>query len=204
MSAPPPLPARRSTFVSVLAWIFIGLSGFMALMGILQNIMMQRVFMPTMRQQMAIRPLPPGMPSQALWVFGHFEWFFRLFLLLALIHLVAAIGLLLCRNAGRLLFIGAMIFDSFYQLAGVALQWWVTGPMSRAMMRAPGRVGPPSAEGAQVMRMMDGMMTVMQIFSMVMALGFIVLFGWIIERLCGPAIRREFQPPLASSTGIPA
>lgn len=204
MSAPPPLPVRRSTFVSVLAWIFIGLSGFMTLMGILQNIMMQLVFVPTMRQQLAIQPSPPGMPPQALWVFGHFEWFFRLFLLLALLHLVAAIGLLLRRNAGRLLFIGVMIFDSFYQLAGVALQWWVTGPMSHAMMKAPGMVGPSTADVVQVTRMMDGMMTVMQIFSMIMALGFIVLFGWIIKRLCSPAIRREFQPPLISSTGSSA
>ena len=41
MSVPPPMPVRRSTFVTVLAWIFIGLSGFTALIGILQNIMMQ-------------------------------------------------------------------------------------------------------------------------------------------------------------------
>jgi hypothetical protein len=207
MSAPPPLPVRRSTFVTVLAWIFIGLSGFMAWIGVLQNLMMQLVFLPSMRQQMTSQPLPPDMPPQMLWVFGHFEWFFRVFLLLALVHLVAAIWLLLRRNWARLLFIGVMVFDCFYQIGTVALQWWVTGPMTQAMMRAPGMHGPQSADVAQVAQAaqtIEAMMSVMRIFSMLMALGFIMLFGWIVKRLCSPAIRHEFQSPLASSTGNPA
>ncbi|WP_158880468.1 hypothetical protein [Rhodanobacter sp. L36] len=201
MSLPPPMPVKRSTFVTVTAWIFIGLSGFMALIGILQNIMLQMLFVPAMHQQPA-PDIPPGMPPQMLWMFGHFEWFFRFFLLLALTHLVAAITLLLRRNWGRMLFIGVLVFDCVYQLASVALQWWMINPMMQ-MMQAQMQDAPQaqSADFAQSMQIMDGMMSVMRIFSLVISLGFIALFAWIIRRLHSAAIRREFQPPLATPTG---
>jgi hypothetical protein len=37
------------------------------------------------------------------------------------------------------------------------------------------------------------MANVMLVFSLVMAVGVSVLFGWIIKRLLSPAIRREFS-----------
>jgi hypothetical protein len=198
MSMPPPMPVKRSTFVTTVAWIFIGLSGFAALIGVLQNIMLQLLFLPAMQQQQA-QAFPPGLPPQMLWMSSHFQWFFRIFLLLALVHLTAAIALLLRRNWGRLFFIGVMIFDCIYQLGSVALQWWFSGSMTQ-MMQMPG-MNQAHEDLAQTQQMMDGMLTVMRVFSMLMALGFIVLFVWIIRRLRSPAIRREFQPPLVP-TGI--
>ena len=188
MPTPPPSPVKRSTFVTIVSWIFIGLSGFMTVMAVLQNIMMQLVLLPSIQQQMATQPLPPGMPPQMLWMFGHFHWFFRLFLLLALIHLVGAIGLLLRKNWGRLLFIGVLVFDSVYQLAGIAFQWWFMG----AMMHTPG-LG--NAQPADVAQVMDTVMSVMRVFSLIIAAGFIGLFGWIITHLRSDSIRREFIPP---------
>ncbi len=46
-------PAERSTFVTVLAWMFIVLSGFSTLMSIIQNIVMSIVF-PFARMQASI------------------------------------------------------------------------------------------------------------------------------------------------------
>jgi hypothetical protein len=188
MSMPPPIPVKRSTFVTVVGWIFIGLSGFMTLIGILQNIMLQLVFLPSIHQELAAQPLPPGMPPQMLWMVGNFHWLFRLFLLLALIHLVGAIGLLLRKHWGRLLFIGALVFDCVYQLAAIAFQWWFMG----TMMHAPAFVG---SQPADVAALMDGVMTVMRVFSLIIAAGFLGLFGWIITRLRSEPIRREFMPP---------
>lgn len=185
MSMPPPIPVKRSTFVTVLSWICIGLSGFMTLIAILQNVMMQLVFLPSLHEPLATQPLAPGMPPGVLWMFAHIHWFFRLFLLLALAHLVGAIALLRRRNWGRLLFIGVLLFDGIYQVVSVAFLWW----FMEATMHAPGLGG---AQAADAVPMMDGMMTVMRIFSLVIGIAFLGLFGWIILRLRSEPIRREF------------
>ncbi len=198
MSVPPPMPVRHSTFVTVLAWILIGLSGIGTLIGILQNIMMQMLFLPAMHQQAPT--FSPGMSPRMIWLFGHFQWFFRIFLLLALVHLIAAIALLLRRNWGRLLFIGVMVFDCIYQLGTIAMQWWITGSMTQ-IVQLPGVHRMQPDDFAQSMQTMNGIMSVMRMFSMLMAVGFIVLFVWIIRRLCSSAIRREFQTSLASPSG---
>lgn len=192
MNQPPPLPAVRSTFVSAVAWIFIGLSGFASFIALMQNIVMQALFLPTMREH-PVQTMPPDVPPQMQWVFGHLEWFFRLFLLLALVHLIAAVALLLRRNWGRIMFIGVMVFDCCYQLAGVALQWWISGSFAQ-MMPTPDPHHIPSSELAQAEQFTDGMVTVMRIFSLLMALGMIALFAWIIRRLSNASIRREFEP----------
>ena len=185
MPTPPPVPVARSTFVNVLGWIFVCLAGFGTLIGLLQNLMFQLVFQPAMQQQVATQPLPPGMPVPMDWMVTHMIWLFRGFLLLSIITLAAAIGLLLRRNWGRRLFIGVMAFAIVYQLLGLVLQWWVMGSMQQAMQL------PPDAP-AQFASGMHGFLLVIQVFSAIMAVGFSVLFGWIIRRLCSAPIRREF------------
>ena len=187
---PPPI---RSSFVTALGWIFVCLAGFATLIGLLQNLMLQLVFLPATQQQMATQPIPPNMPLPMGWVFGHMIWFFRVFLLLSITTLIAAIGLLLRRNWGRLLFIGLMGFAIAYQLLGLIFQWWLMGSMQQ-MMQLPSNAPAHFADG------MHGFMLAMQIFGTLMAIGFSVLFGWISKRLCSPAVQREFGPVNASPT----
>lgn len=185
MSAPPPVPVVRSTFVTVLGWIFVGLAGFSTLISLLQNLMFQLVFQPAMQQQLATQAMPPGMPVPMEWMFTHMIWLFRGLLLLSIITLVAATGLLLRRSWGRRLFIGLMAFAIAYQWLGLVLQWWFMGSMQQVMQL------PPDAP-AQFASGMHGFMRVIQVFSALMAVGFTVLFAWIIRRLCSAPIRREF------------
>jgi hypothetical protein len=187
---PPPI---RSSFVSVLGWIFVCLAGFGTLIGLLQNLMLQLVFLPAMQQQMAAQPLPPNMPAPMGWIFGHMIWFFRAFLLLSLTTLVAAIGLLLRRNWARRLFIGLMGFAIAYQLLGLVFQWWFMGSI-RQLMPLPPDTPDHLADG------MRGFVLAMQVFGTLMALGFSVLFGWIIRRLRSTPVRHEFGPVLTSPT----
>ncbi|MBD8874183.1 hypothetical protein [Rhodanobacter sp. DHB23] len=182
MSTPPPL---RSTFVTVLAWVFIGLAGFATLIALLQNLMLQLLFLPEM-QAHPMPPQPPGLPAPTQWMFGHMAWFFRGFLLVSSATLVASIGLLLRHEWARRLFIGLMGFAIAYQLFGLAWQWWFMGSMD-AFTRAAGM---PADAGA----VMHGFMRVAQVFGTLMALVFCVLFGWIIRRLCSAQVRDEFRP----------
>ncbi|HKR77319.1 MAG TPA: hypothetical protein VJR95_11675 [Rhodanobacter sp.] len=183
MSAPPPL---RSTFVTVLAWVFIGLSGFTTLISVLQNLMLQWLFLPAMQQAQATQTaLPPGLPTPMHWMFGHFAWFFRAFLLISVVTLVASIGLLRRHEWARRLFIGLIGFAIAYQLLGLVWQWWFMGSMSGFMQAS----GAP----ADMDRVMHGFMRAMQVFSSLMAVGFCVLFGWIIRRLGSAPVRDEFR-----------
>ncbi|MBD8881396.1 hypothetical protein IHE49_12985 [Rhodanobacter sp. 7MK24] len=187
MSVPPPL---RSTFVTVLAWVFIGMAGFATLIAALQNLMLQWLFLPAMQAQ-PMPPLPQGMPVPMQWMFGHMAWFFRAFLLVSSLTLIAAIGLLRRHEWARRMFIGLMGFAIAYHLLGLAWQWWFMGSMD-TFVHAPGMPADASA-------VMHGFMRAIQLFSTLMALGFCVLFGWIIRRLHSAQVRDEFRPWAASS-----
>ena len=184
MSSPPPL---RSTFVTVLAWVFIGLAGFATLISALQNLMLQWLFLPMMQQaQAAQAPLPPDLPAPMHWMFRHFAWFFRAFLLISATTLIASIGLLRRHEWARRLFVGLMGFAIAYQLLGLVWQWWFMGSMPGFMQAS----GAPADMDA----VMHGFIRAMQVFSTLMALGFCVLFGWIIRRLRSTPVRDEFRP----------
>lgn len=172
----------RSTFVSVLAWIFIGLAGFATLIGILQNIMLQLVFLPAMAQASA---QTATMPPPFDWMFAHLIWFFRGVLLMAATMLTASIGLLLRKNWGRLLFIAMLVVTILYQLGGLVVQWWVVGTMADAMQMAP-HAPDDFSHG------MQAMLTVMRVFGVLLALGIGALCGWLIHRLSRPATLIEF------------
>lgn len=179
MSMPPPL---RSNFVTVLAWVFIGMAGFATLISLLQNLMLQWLFPPAM----LAHPMPPGMPAPVQWMFGHMAWLLRAYLLVSTVVLVSAIGLLRRQEWARRLFIGLLVVAIAYHALGVVGQWWFMGSME-TFMRAPGM--PVGVDAA-----MHDFMRVMQVFGTLMALGFCVLYGWIIRRLQRAQVRDEFRP----------
>ncbi len=176
------LSVIRSTFVTVLAWIFIGLSGFGSFIAILQNLMVQLLLAPTMAHMGP--PPDAGMPAPFACMTLHMAWFFRAFLLLNLLTLGASIGLLRRRHWGRLLFIALLVLGIVYQIGGLVLQWWMVGGMHEAVA--------PAGAPREVLQGMQVFMTVMRVFSVVTALGLSGLFGWLIARLCRPAVREEF------------
>lgn len=214
MSVPPPIPVKRSIFVTVIAWIFIGLSTVITLALLLESLLLPRIFLPMLHQQMKAMPLPADLPPIAIWLFGHAMELCYGLLLIALLHLVAAISLLRRKDWGRRLFLGMLGFDVLYQLAAAAMQWWVVSPMQHAMLRmqfgpgahalysvnlSPQMQAAQAAQMAQLMPMMDSMMAVTRVFGVISAVVFIVLFGWIIRHLCSKPVRREFTPPSAVS-----
>ncbi len=191
MSAPPPVPAVRSSFVTTLAWIFIVLAGFATAISLLQNIMLELFTQPML--QLATQPAPPSQPPIFAALIAYMPWYMRGFLLLAVVHLAASIGLLQRKPWGRRLFIAVMAFDIVYQLGGVGLQWWISGAMESAFQwQVPAHTAGQQANLTEGMHFMHGMLWAIRVFTLIFALGFCVLFGWIIRRLCSEPIRREF------------
>lgn len=172
---------ERSTFVSVVAWIFIVLSGFGVFISILQNILFgfmlsQEGFKDAMEQ-----PQQQGMPEIAQFMFENFQLFLIIMLLLITLLFASSIGLLLRKNWARHIFIGYMFFSAVYMVAGTFLYF---GMMNDMMQDFGGQNAPPDS----FMDLFNAMRYTMMVFNIAMGL----VFGWIGWKLMRPAIREEF------------
>jgi hypothetical protein len=173
--------AARSQFVTVIAWIFIALSGFSAFMAVLQNIMLHFMFNSEFGKAM---PAPPSEMGPVFgFIFGHMQWFFIGFLVLSLVSLAAAIGLLRRHEWARWLFIALMGLAIAWQPLGLALQSAMIPSFDAPLAGAPAGI----EAGFRTMTI------VIRIFSAVVALAFCGVFGWIVKRLLAADIRAEFR-----------
>ncbi|GAB3032200.1 MULTISPECIES: DUF2127 domain-containing protein [Oleiagrimonas] len=171
-------PPKRSTFVTVVAWIFIILAGFATLIGTLQNILFATLMKGPAFDQ-AMHDMPHTSPvMQAIW--SHFQLIAVVMLILAVMNLIASIGLLKRRNWARLLFIGLLGVGIAWQLAGMVLQHFAMASMQTQFADVPN------------MPDMHAFMTGIYAFAILQGLAISGVFIWIILRLISPRIRAEF------------
>lgn len=172
--------SQKSSFVTVLAWIFIALSGFGTLIGILQCVMIMTVFnTPEMSQAMQA-PAPPGSPALAVFMMKHMVAFFVAVLAVNMLTLASSIGLLLRHEWARRVLIGVLTLGIAWNIAGLALQVPMLSNMRAQFASMPGAPD------------MGAFFVAILVVSCVFALGFSVLFGWIIKRLVSQPIVAEF------------
>lgn len=174
---------QRSVFVTVVAWIFIALSGFGTLISILQNILIQTAFSSAEFNQAMQAPAPPGTPPFAMFMATHMHWFFLLFLLASAFMLVSSIGLLKRWNWARLCFVGLMVLGIAWQLVGLGIQFSMFSSMREQFSAAATQGGPD----------MGPFFVAIAVVSVLFALVFGVLFGWIAKRLLSAEIAAEFR-----------
>jgi len=173
----------RSSFVTGLAWTFIGLAGFSTLIALLQNIMIALVFpMEEMRTAVRESEKAQPMPGVFRFMFQNFQYLFAGFLVLSAATLVAAIGLLKRKNWARLIFIFIMALGILWNLASLAMPFL----MDSMMAEIP---APPQSDFHDNFKLMWNIMIV---FTVVMCLAFAGLFAWVIKRLTSAEIRNEF------------
>lgn len=183
MSDVPRLPGEnKSSFVTVLAWIFIVLSSFSTLMSVFQNIMVQAMFNdPAFTTAMTKANQSKNMPVFAEFMFNNFRLVLAAFLIVSLTALVSAIGLLHRKNWARLAFIGVMTLGIAWNIFGLCL--------NVVMFSSLSAVPQPAADESM---MFQSFAIVTLIFSIAIAVGFSILFGWIIKRLVSLSIKHEF------------
>lgn len=173
--------APPSSFVSVLAWVFIALSSLTTLVALLQNLLLWVLLRGPMQQ--AMRELPAeGMPAFAAFMARHVHAFFLAFLLVSATTLAASIGLLRRREWARRLFIGLMLLAAAWQLGGLVLQFVLMPQLAQLPPQAP-------AGFAADFRAMS---IAMLAFGSVIGPAFCALFLWIAWRLSSAAVRAEF------------
>lgn len=168
----------RSTFVTVVAWVFIALAGLATIITALQNVMLFAVFpLDEVRQHSPEDPHFQAMPAWARFMVTHGELWFLFCFAMSATTLVAAIGVLCRQNWARLLLVGVLLFG---------ILWNVVVPFLTAGMMPTEQLGRADADFAT-------MFLVMRVFTWIMALGAAVLFAWLTWRLCSPAVRAEFE-----------
>src|SRR5258708_16289557 len=169
--------ATRSTFVTVVAWIFIVLAGFATVISILQNIMIALVFPVDKMQEAAKQAEDAHAPRYAMLLFNYFWLFFLSFLVVSASTLAAAIGLLKRKNWARIMFIGIMALGIALNVAGLVVMFFFMSSMAEIAGSSSG---------------FESMWMVMLGFNLLTVVGFAWVFGWIIKRLLSDEIRREF------------
>jgi hypothetical protein len=183
MNNPTSTLASRSGFITGLAWTFIGLGGFATLIAVLQNIMLALAFpVDEMRSVMAEADKTHPMPGVFRFMFDNFRLFFASFLALSALTLVSAIGLLKRKNWARLLFVAIMAIGLLWNLAGLAMPFFMSSWLPAMPDTAP----------ADFRDQFDLMWKIMTAFTVLIALVFAGLFGWVIKRLVSEDIKREF------------
>ncbi|SDU32655.1 hypothetical protein [Halopseudomonas salegens] len=172
----------RSTFVTVLAWIFIGLSAFTTLIAIVQNLMVYLLFpREEMTQALQNDPSIQELPVPVQLMMSHMEFLFLGVLLVSLITLLSAIGLLLRKNWARCIFIGILGFGILWNAGGFIMQQTMMGHMVL-----------PEDIPADMAANFTTMTLIFRIVSGIVALVFCTLFAWLIWRLISPGIKAEF------------
>lgn len=176
-------PVPKSTFVTVVAWIFMILAGFATCISVLQNIMITFMF-PAAEMQAAATQMreDPRAPRIFMYMFEHMRLFVFTFLVLSAATLVSSIGLLLRKEWARVTFVALMAFGILWNIGGMVLMYVMFSSMSAPVEGAPQF----HDEDFQLFAM------IMMGFNLLLALGITVLFGWIIKKLLSTNIRQEF------------
>nr|WP_320049873.1 hypothetical protein [uncultured Desulfuromonas sp.] len=178
----PVQPPQKSTFVNVLAWIFIIFGGFSTIMSILQSIMIHMLF-PREELNLAIQQAQNAeqLPAFFGFMFNNVSLFFIFIFIVSAVSFISAIALLKRKNWARIIFIFLMTAGIVWNIGGVIVQFSIYNSIQEASsMQAP----PPEFKS---------MLQIMKIASVIMMLAMTTLFGVVIKKLTSKSIKDEFN-----------
>jgi len=164
----------RSTFVSVLAWIFIIGAGFGSIIGIMQVIMVSTMF-----SGKEFSTMPENAPAFAKFMQQYFHLLVYGFFAVTLFTFISSIALLKRKNWARLAFVVILAFGVLWQVGTLLLQFYMFSELPEM----------PAHEGFENFERMH---TMMRWFTAVIAIGISGLFIWIINKLTTQPIISEF------------
>ncbi len=164
----------RSTFVTVLAWIFIIGSGFTSLISIIQVIMVSSMFSGD-----EFRSITDNATGMAKFMSQYFYLVFYGFFLLSLFTFVSSIELLKRKNWARLAFIVILSFGILWQLGGLVIQLVMFSDF-------------PSPPSGKSFENFERMSNIIRFFSFSISILISVAFICVIKKLVTQPIVGEF------------
>lgn len=184
----------QSSFVTVIAWLFIAFSSFGTLISILQNVMF--TMMPRHQFDRALQDttFTRGMTSGSVWAFSHFQLIAAVVLVLTLSLLAASVGLLRRREWARRLFIALLALAVVYGVAMLFEQHSMFASLNGSFPAPAGSATLKDSMYRASAARMERFVHLFEVVMVAMNLAVSALFGWIIYKLMSPAIRAEFLP----------
>jgi hypothetical protein len=171
---------EKSTFVTVLAWIFIVIGGFATFIGILQNIMIHTIFPKhEMSQAMEQANQSQDIPAFAQFMFNNFDLLFLMVLVVSATCFISAIALLKRKNWARIVFIVLMSLGIAWNVFGLIAQFTFFSTL-------------PDMGGENIPPEFETMMSIMKFATVLMVIAFSALQGYVIKKLCTQNIKDEF------------
>lgn len=164
----------RSTFVTVLAWIFIVGAGFTSLISVIQVIMVSSMFSGD-----EFGNLPDNAPGMAKFMSRYFYLIVYGFFSLSLFTFVSSIALLKRKNWARLAFIVILSFGVLWQLGGLLIQFFMFSDF-------------PSPPSGKEFEDFERMSNIIRLFSFVISILISAIFIWVIKKLVTQPIVGEF------------
>ncbi len=161
-----------SIFVTVVAWVFIVISGLGTVMTAAQNVML--LTMPS------IQP-----PPDSSFLVQHIRLLFLLPLVVSALMFVSAVGLLKRLEWARKTFIGLLSVGVLYSAVSLLFVWLAGFDVPPAPDGAPTEFQTSAQE-------FESMFLGMRIFTTLFALIISGLLIWIIHKLVQPSISQEF------------
>ncbi|SOD54886.1 hypothetical protein SAMN06296416_105159 [Pseudoxanthomonas wuyuanensis] len=184
MSVPtPPAPPRPSQLVTVAAKISIVLGIAGTLYGVFQAALITLVMGRGWLQQMLTRAHGEDMPPAADWLLANLPTIGWALAASSALFLAVAIGLLKRHEWARWGFIVFMVLGALWNFAGV----WLTVHVFDWLQTMPLFADLPDMQAELLQMRWMSLAT-----SVVTATAFAALHGWIVWKLCTPAIRAEF------------
>ena len=172
---------QQSTFVTVIAWIFIIFSGLGSLVSIMQNILIRTMFSGDRVQEALSRTENTDqMPQMAKFMFQHMDTFFLAFMILTIFLFISSIALLKRKNWARLVFIVMMALGILWNIGGLFIQASIMNTM-------------PQTTNAEMANQFNIAMSVMRVGSYIFAAVFTGLYLWILVRLLSKDVKAEFN-----------
>lgn len=163
------LADQKSTFVTVVAWIFIVLSAMVLTSMFIQIIMFSFVFNSEFKDQIF---------SEAPWL----AFFWMIMCLWVIFALITSIGLLRRRNWARILFMIGMVLLILYSIFCAVV-----------LVFAPEFLWGDMAHNQQLQNNLeDDLFSNFRIAMAVFTLAFSALWAWMLTRFMSPKIKQEF------------
>jgi hypothetical protein len=185
MTQPQPSPTAavtESTFITVIAWIFI-IGGAISVFISISSFFIVGPTQEALFRDTAFTALPPGGTK---FLIGHtLELIALAMLTLSVVTLVSSVGLLRRRNWARLLLIAMLGIGAVYLIANLFLQPWLES-----------RLPLPSAQNPQdraFQEQWQSTVHTMRVSRGILSVAVAALLAWVIARLSSRRIRAEFH-----------
>ena len=170
---------RKSTFVSVIAWIYIVIGGLVTFIALLEFLVLQ-FFAPqnTSTGLMMQMDQARSYPEPLRFIFAHISFFMVFLILISAGIFFSAIALLKRMNWARILFIILMTISALWNIIGLSFRFLLGDAHANAT----------PAE-------FQGLLSAIDVFSIVLAVGMTLFFIIAIIKLYSHDVRMEFGLP---------